>query len=943
MSAEIDKGAHFYRCDLQVHTPRDARWSGARAVSSEERSIYAKELIQACRKKGLNAIAITDHHDFAFLPYIRNAARSELDWLGDAVPARDQIVVFPGLELTLSTPTCQAILILDADFPDNLLPSVLNVLAIAPIADSEESTGTVHRIPADVVNGLRDLYSKLNHHDYLRGRFIVLPNVSESGNCTLLRSGFADHYKKMPCVGGFLDGSITQLGAGNRKILSGRNVEYGSRSIALFQTSDNRRRDHADLGVHSTWVKWVVPSAEALRQACLAESSRISQEPPQLPTVVIRSLHVSNSAFLGHIDLYLNPQYTVLIGSRGTGKSTVLEYLRWGLCDEHDVDPDNMAMEAIGIRQRSLVDNTLKKHDASVEVRFEVNGVPHLVRRRSVTDEIFLKIGDAELQPCNRQELRTLLPIEAYSQKQLSRVGHRVDELSRFVQSGIKTELDSIEGQALSLISESRQVYSQLRRKQALEKALREDRLALSSLTQQAQSIRDSLSGLTPEQQQLLSRQPQYLEADLQVTKWHTELREVRTTVAALLQRLSSVPSATKALVETYPAGAELASVQGEIRKRTERLAQLATQMGEIIGEALDIEGKATGAYSVARNQWAAAKTTFDEQYKAAKSAASSHESQLKALAQLEEKVRAVSERIGVTEQEMAGFGDPETVFRTLRTAWKALHCRKGDLYAQQAAKLTELSDGAIRATTRRGAELSALEERLRVITKGSGLRIQKIEETLGVLGASADPVSFWDSLLAELERLAHYSPADHGAPRPDAPALRQCGFTDGDLSRLADKLSPESWLELALTSLNDKMTFEYRTKEQEYIPFQNASAGQQATALLIMLLNQPGPPLVIDQPEDDLDNQVIFDIVKRVWRAKTQRQLIFSSHNANLVVNGDAELVIWCDYRIAGEFSGGRIAGEGAIDIPQIREAIKSIMEGGEKAFKLRLDKYGF
>ena len=159
----------------------------------------------------------------------------------------------------------------------------------------------------------------------------------------------------------------------------------------------------------------------------------------------------------------------------------------------------------------------------------------------------------------------------------------------------------------------------------------------------------------------------------------------------------------------------------------------------------------------------------------------------------------------------------------------------------------------------------------------------------------------------------------------------------------MAEKLAPETWLELALTSLDDETTFQYRTKEQEYIPFENASAGQQATALLITLLNQVGPPLVIDQPEDDLDNQIIFDIVKRVWRAKTRRQLVFSSHNANLVVNGDAELVAWCDYRVAGDHSRGRIANEGAIDIPEIRDTIKTVMEGGEKAFKLRLEKYGF
>ena len=86
-----------------------------------------------------------------------------------------------------------------------------------------------------------------------------------------------------------------------------------------------------------------------------------------------------------------------------------------------------------------------------------------------------------------------------------------------------------------------------------------------------------------------------------------------------------------------------------------------------------------------------------------------------------------------------------------------------------------------------------------------------------------------------------------------------------------------------------------------------------------------------------------MLEIVERIWEAKQKRQLIFVSHNANLVVNGDAELVAWCDYRTAGDQSRGTIAGEGAIDVDDVRDAIKQIMEGGEAAFNLRREKYGF
>ena len=93
----MDKGAHFYRCDLQVHTPRDQHWQGPHHASEEDRRAYATRFITACRAKELHGVAITDHHDLAFVSYIRDAAKSELDGDGNPVPPRSQIAVFPGL------------------------------------------------------------------------------------------------------------------------------------------------------------------------------------------------------------------------------------------------------------------------------------------------------------------------------------------------------------------------------------------------------------------------------------------------------------------------------------------------------------------------------------------------------------------------------------------------------------------------------------------------------------------------------------------------------------------------------------------------------------------------------------------------------------------------------------------------------------------------------
>ena len=403
----MDRGAHFYKCDFQVHTPRDQNWTGANAVTDDERRSYAETLIAACRDKKLAALAITDHHDMAFVQHVRRAAIDEVHPDGSPLAVSERINVFPGMELTLGVP-CQAIIILDADFPENLFPALQTALNINPVPDSEARNGNVERL--NNILTFSQLHEKLDEYIWLKGRYIVLPNVSGEGKVSLLRDGQHGKYASMPCVGGYIDGALEKLKPGFKMRLNGKVKEWGHKRIGCFQTSDNRQEDHGNLGVHTTWVKWAVPTAEALRQACLAQESRISQDEPRLPAITISRIEVSSSTFLGPIDLELNGQYSALIGGRGTGKSTILEYLRWALCDQPPgvSDEDSPNYQA---RRARLIESTLTAHGATVDITFTLHNVPHIVRRHSKDGSVMLKIGDAELSACTEGEVRALLPI----------------------------------------------------------------------------------------------------------------------------------------------------------------------------------------------------------------------------------------------------------------------------------------------------------------------------------------------------------------------------------------------------------------------------------------------------------------------------------------------------------------------------------------------------
>src|SRR5262249_40223445 len=146
----------------------------------------------------------------------------------------------------------------------------------------------------DHIKSLTGLHGILDQKNWLERRYIILPNVTDGGLKTLIRTGFAAQYKEMPCVGGYVDGALSKHGEGASKIVGGTDGNWGFKKIGLFQTSDSRSDDFAKLGRHTTWVKWATPLAEALRQACLAEESRISQTEPALPNTFVSRLNVSN-------------------------------------------------------------------------------------------------------------------------------------------------------------------------------------------------------------------------------------------------------------------------------------------------------------------------------------------------------------------------------------------------------------------------------------------------------------------------------------------------------------------------------------------------------------------------------------------------------------------------------------------------------------------------
>ncbi len=155
--------------------------------------------------------------------------------------------------------------------------------------------------------------------------------------------------------------------------------------------------------------------------------------------------------------------------------------------------------------------------------------------------------------------------------------------------------------------------------------------------------------------------------------------------------------------------------------------------------------------------------------------------------------------------------------------------------------------------------------------------------------------------------------------------------FKDGILYTLFNFI-PEDRVEIKI--INDG----------QQIGINEGSPGQKSAAILAFILNQGNQPLIIDQPEDDLDNSLIMDlIVENIRKLKKHRQIIIVTHNANIPVLGDAEGIIMLNRNQVGKviFKDGKKTG--CIEEKMIKEGICNIMEGGITAFKKRESKYKY
>lgn len=366
-------------------------------------------------------------------------------------------------------------------------------------------------------------------------------------------------------------------------------------------------------------------------------------------------------------------------------------------------------------------------------------------------------------------------------------------------------------------------------------------------------------------------------------------------------------------------------------RERTYNALQILNSLKEQVSAVLSGLTNDLGGIN---SSWQPKKQQHDKEYEAIMQLLAGKKEKADLILSLEselEQFKTDRESIQLNAQALS---DSVGLFQQKAAIYRQLQLDNIQLTANSLADIESFSGGLARAELADTFDLQAIEEAIDNLCDKANIRTGK-QELLDQIQSSDNSLEVWWAIIDEAINLLQWkgsiSDVDENLP---AVANLIAAFDESGLRRIASRLNQERINTMIRATAKPRPNI-IQLRNGREIDFLQASQGERATTILTILMSQNSGPLLIDQPEEDLDNNVINDIVKATRSAKDNRQLIFATHNANLVVNGDAELVI--------DLMAGKIFSQGAIDSQAVRKSITKTMEGGKDAFELRRKKYNF
>lgn len=903
-------GSRWYHSDLHIHTIDD-HWGNAKLPSGVSgdpadhvvQNQYVRQFLQAAIVQGVEVLGLTPHcvksgdqDDSSATWRIIEEWNTGTD--DDGTPFRDKIYsIFPGFETNLNDGSHGIHLIFLFD-PEIGRETYLNTFTTIMGAMPPWLDGKLQMSGNDARSAFRELDQLVERLENTWDYVCLAPH------------SFSDHgifRLKSQVLQLFEHHSINGLELGDNMLPSDAHESHdylreGMKKYhhSFFHSSDAYKI--TEIGKRITLLKLATPRIESLRQAFLASDSRLRipyykdesdslQLLDDMPSAIplnrswLHSVHIKGGAsFFGGTDedgttnetiFRFNPDLTCIIGPRMSGKSTLLDGLR--LYTDHDLPRDEETRRNVLSRAENVF------LPGGPEISITVKGpVPATLDLNERWPAVFYTQRELRAAADNPDVLNGLL------YRLLPDGGTEPIEREQEI-SELSKELWDSTDEIYDLREELSVAESSLEESESALKALVRFEDAGVSLLTHAQSELASLS----EMKNSIDTDASNLQELLEISKEYFLPEKLHQNIKASLVD-SDTQKSISDLLDQY-------------RSDLESLQLLQSKISTILVKGIEVSNE-----YVSKTR----KNVLESIVEAGGNA--------EELSQFD----SLSDLAGRFDGDNSAYNQARSRLSKSLFAFLDKRHRRQTLIDQQRASLNGLREmvnktfkGKIRIRTVHDYRNDDLDNWIQELAVGGITKWWKTRNAIP--GAAPTPRQILQSLALKSPSLIDMTP------------------------RVWQSFEPlmSDWKKDELRSLcnNDQHIIELNVEPEgdNYKEIRSLSGGAQAGVLLSLLLESDDQrPLVIDQPEEELDKSYLAEqLLPSLRRSKGHRQIIFSTHDANIVVNADADQVI----HLEATHDHGRIEREGAIDNPLVRDSIIKVVDGGYEAFKMRGSKYGF
>ncbi|UZW12548.1 AAA family ATPase [Clostridium pasteurianum] len=886
--------AKWRKIDFHTHTPESRCFKNRNNVNS-------KQWIDAVMKSGLDAVVVTDHNSVGWIDRLRNELKDNKD-----------LFIFPGIEFCVGTSFTHILVIFD---PKMKIEDIEGFVMQCGLLKSDwgDTTKCIdEKTFSDVIKKYRE-------------KVLIIPAHfnEEKGLCkTIGQNGIKEFYSKI---------NFDAIEVRNENDINEVNNKIKNEIIpnmAVVTGSDNPgnntgEHDLINFGKAYTWIKLSEFSLEGLRQAfldyetrsyCVLSNGNLCEDKNIVKHNYISGMKIANLKHIDELNFRLSPNLNCIIGGRGSGKSTIVEMIR-------------LAFKQYDEKKKNHIINNTYRDDTNIDVYYKFGSISeYCVHVKGKKNE---KIWNVESDDGITNDIPKF-PISIYSQKELfniiedennseknenSPLLEIIDENVSLKKSEVYEKIATIRKEILTLVEEINVIRNQTREIKTLKAEIELSKSKLSKLQN---------TGIIDKRNELMTLKEAY-----------NRLKEI------LKENISLLDDMAK-------------SFERKVIQSSERDSKLLNN--EINNKY--IKDNILNINHINENLL---KSMLESKFQLENENKKIEENELKIIIDKKQveynKLLDSINGINIDDYKIIENEINEKNIKLIKLTQKELEENlcvdkirdKIQKYIEAYEELSNLRRGIIETINDRAVNIQ--------------LKINTMSNSDKWLSSIRSELGKSNNFDSEFEKIKKKIFKQNGGIRKDefqrwlefltlkedASIKNYLNVSNCDVrfEKLWLDKKKENTIQALINFIpEDKVEIKIINKinKRNKININEASPGQKSAAILAFILNQGDSPLIIDQPEDDLDNSLIIDlVVESIRNTKNSRQIIIVTHNPNIPVLGDAEGIVILDRSQNGKviFKNGKKTG--CIEEKMIKEGICEIMEGGIQSFKFRENKYKY